>query len=698
MDNLLLNLSFEPAVKKQPQPSQQRHEGPNHNNNRKDRRPGDSRTNTDRPPKRPRRDDSNGSKPRTGGGPPPVGATVKKQKQDRDKNTFVSSLFSSNPVDEANSNPGETSADVVKGEATNAPVKEGSFESLGLNPEICNHLVEKMNLKKPTLIQRKSVPLLCTESRDLFIQAQTGSGKTFSYVLPLVQKLMSAKPAITRESGLFAVILAPTRELSTQIHAVLTSFLRVCHRIVPGIVIGGEKKKSEKARIRKGVNILVATPGRLADHLDNTESLDLSEVRYLILDEGDRLMELGFEETIQKILSTIAQRSRISQSKFSGLPSRRINVLCSATMKNDVKKLGELSLTNANWVGVTKGEEAAADRESDTVDYSAPAQLIQESVIVPAKLRLVTLAGVLMDITKFKKGSRVMVFLSCSDSVDFHYKIFQGAKNFTDDDEDERSGKLSTVSKSNVLQNCIVHKLHGSLDQHTRTSTLNAYSKNLDLSDTLVLFCTDVASRGLDLPGISNVVEYDPPFAAEDHVHRVGRTARAGKEGRSVLFLLPGHEEKYLDVIATHHPNGIQQRDYKHYLSRAFGATSWESDATTWHLNNERWLLEDSGMLALGKKAFSKHIGAYATHLASERQYFSVRDLHLGHIAKSFALRETPGSMSHMVAKNQKGAPAPKKSKKRDFNPANIDTGAAQKKMMQVASKHANAMSEFNIG
>lgn len=686
MDNLLLNLSFEPAAKKEP-PVQKKHVS---SHNRRDKpgpnsRPQRNHSNNGRPFKR-QADD--GSHQR--GAPP--GSTVKRQKQDRDKNTFVSSLFSSNPAEEeADAQPQD---DIIRGEASNAPVEEGSFESLGLDSALCEHLTQKMELRKPTLIQRRAVPPLTTESRDLFVQAQTGSGKTLSYVLPLVQRLMTAKPEINRESGLFAIILAPTRELSNQIYAVLTSVLRVCHRIVPGVVIGGEKKKSEKARIRKGINILVATPGRLADHFDNTESLDLSELRYLILDEGDRLMELGFEETIQKILSTIAQRSRIPESRYSGLPNRRVNVLCSATMKNDVKKLGELSLTNANWVGVTKGEENDSTEKDDTVDYFAPAQLIQESIVVPAKLRLVTLAGILMNIAKFQKGARVMVFLSCSDSVDFHYKIFEGSKTL--DDGDDR--KLPTVSKSNVLSNCIVHKLHGSLDQQTRTNTLNAYSKNQSVSETLVLFCTDVASRGLDLPYISHVVEYDPPFAADDHVHRIGRTARAGKEGLSVLFLLPGHEESYLDVIAPHHPNGIQKREYQYYLSRAFGS-SWESDATTWHLNNERWLLEDSSMLSLGKRAFSKHIGAYATHLGSEREIFSVRNLHLGHIAKSFALRETPGNMSHLgKQKPSTSSKPPKRTKsKKDFVPA-IDTGLAQKKMMQMASKHANAMNEFNIG
>lgn len=136
------------------------------------------------------------------------------------------------------------------------------------------------------------------------------------------------------------MILAPTRELSKQISTVLDGLLTCCHWIVGGIVIGGEKKKSEKARLRKGLNILVATPGRLADHLDNTEVLDVSNVRWLVLDEGDRLVELGFEKDIQKIVSVLNLRSKKAHEKpVPGLPGRRTTVLCSATIKADVDQL-----------------------------------------------------------------------------------------------------------------------------------------------------------------------------------------------------------------------------------------------------------------------------------------------------------------------------------------------------------------------
>jgi ATP-dependent RNA helicase DDX31/DBP7 len=610
----------------------------------------------------------------------------KRQFEVEDGKTFVSSLFSSNP--EAPEN--EPTEEIHPGQASNAPLTDATtFEGLRLNKQLSQIVTEKMKMSQPTRIQRAALPILISSDRDLLIQAQTGSGKTLAYVLPILHRLMSAR--MDRNLGLFAVVLAPTRELSAQIYSVLEQVVRGCHWIVPGIVTGGEKKKAEKARIRKGINILVATPGRLADHFDNTESLDLSNVRWVVLDEGDRLMELGFEETITKILTRIGKASQIRETtnQYPGLPKKRVNVLCSATMKGDVERLGEISLSNAVWVTPDDAKEECRD-----ADHVAPAQLIQESVIVPAKLRLVTLAGLLMHFRKTRPRSRMMVFFSCSDSVDFHFEAFtregkDPRKTGVKEDDDNDGNVGNTVLTSPELGGAVIHKLHGSLNQQIRTSTLAAFSSKTEMSTASILFCTDVASRGLDLPMITNIVEYDPPFASGDHVHRVGRTARAGHEGSSIIFLLPGIEQGYLEIIKPNHPTGIVSRSYQDILKQAFGG-KWETDATTWHLDCERWLLEDPTALQQAKRAFTSHIRAYATHLSSEREVFNLRSLHLGHIAKSFALRETPGAMSN---KPTKSARRPKSDKVQPW----ADGSDSRKKMLDMARKHAG-MNEFNLG
>ncbi|ODQ66349.1 DEAD-domain-containing protein [Nadsonia fulvescens var. elongata DSM 6958] len=634
--------------------------------------------------------------------------------------TYVSSLFTHNP--EATTVQ-ETAVEEehVPQEASNAPIADATnFEGLGIDPFLTKHLSERMSMTQPTKIQRAVIPRLLTRQRDLFVQAQTGSGKTLAYSLPVINQLMSCK-GVTRDSGLFAVILTPTRELATQIYGVLEELVGCCRRIVPGIVIGGEKKKSEKARLRKGVNILVATPGRLADHMDNTEVLDLSMVRWVILDEGDRLTELGFEETITKILTTIEEKSKISRSIsiYPELPSRRVTLLCSATMKDEVKQLGEQSLEDGEWVN----NETVPDKQGDINDSNvlAPAQLVSEYLIVPAKLRLVTLAAALKKITLEKPESRIIVFFSCSDSVDFHFSVFTrdgkdprrrivGEDGEVRDDIRQAPASEQTVLSAPLLgENAVIHKLHGSLSQQIRTSTLNAFSdqKNKAAYEAKpsILFCTDVASRGLDLPLITDVIEFDPPFSTDDHVHRIGRTARAGKNGHSCLFVLPGKEEGYLELIKPFHPSGFFNKDYKELLAQGFGK-EWDVTATTWHLDVERWIINSninasSRPMTLARNGFQSHIRAYATHLSTERSIFNVRDLHLGHIAKSFGLRETPGKLGGAMGKDKKNGDQPEKKireRKVTKNGA-VNEEYAKRKMNAVANQHmSTGAEEFNIG
>ncbi|CDK28842.1 unnamed protein product [Kuraishia capsulata CBS 1993] len=614
-------------------------------------------------------------------------------------NSYVSSLFTSAPEIEKREYKEKTETQAP----SNAPLADSTdFPGLGVEEHLAQHLTEHLKFQHPTKIQRSVIPRLLTRDRDLFVQAQTGSGKTLAFALPIFQKLQEIKD-LNRSTGVFALILTPTRELANQIYSVLESLTRCCHRIVPGIVIGGEKKKGEKARLRKGVNILVATPGRLADHIENTEILDLSNIRYLVLDEGDRLMDLGFEETIAKILDRISKTSRIETTTrlYPQLPRKRINVLCSATIKGNAKKLGDISLDDAELVNV----QSVSDVPMEDEEYSAPDQLVQQVLVVPAKLRLVTLYATLKNIVSSSAaGSRTVVFFSCSDSVNYHFTTLtrkgkkivskkakpkkdeneegeidenEAEKDHDDDAEDDPNTygmgstyqedddefeNLNTMMTAPTLgPKTSIFKLHGSLTQQVRTSTLSAFSKTPQTEHS-ILICTDVASRGLDLPHISTVVEYDPPFSIEDHLHRVGRTARAGEAGTSVLFLLPGSEENYSKNIASLHiSGGLQYKPYESALKQAFGKKgAWDVEATTYHLDVERHQLEDQAAHELATQAFVSHIRAYATHLSSERDIFNVKTLHLGHLAKSFGLRETPKQLGRTGGS---GNGAPKKQK-----------------------------------
>ncbi|KAK6201590.1 ATP-dependent RNA helicase DBP7 [Scheffersomyces amazonensis] len=641
-------------------------------------------------------------------------------------NSYVSSLFTSNKSSTLKTKPEVKEVTYL---ASNAPLKDAtSFGGLGLNDKLVNHLETTLRFKHPTSVQKAVLPSMLTVERDLFIKSQTGSGKTLAFVLPIIHKLMMEnKHKITRESGLFAIILTPTRELATQIYGVLESINRCCHTIVPGIVIGGEKKKSEKARIRKGVNILVATPGRLADHFENTTSLDISQLRWLILDEGDKLVELGFQETITQITDKITKSSKIMDTlnKWQGLPSKRINILCSATIQDTVKELGKVVLHNPELINL-ENKNIATDFTTDSHALTtAPDQLIQNILVVPPKLRLVALAAMLKKSTmEVGEGSnRTIVFFSCSDSVNFHFDIF--TRNGTnpnskhkhkdedgDNEEDIEEVDTSISTSPLIAKSTMIYKLHGSMTQQLRTTTLNAFLKDTSHKHT-ILFCTDVASRGLDMPNISNVIEFDPPFTVDDHLHRIGRSARVGNKGKAALFLLPGTEEGYVDgKLQVVHPKegSLKIISYENVLKDGFAEVEeeeeveyqdkrskkvdpkhkqgkWDIHATTWHLEVERWLLEDSSAHERAVQAFTSHIRAYATHLSSERNFFNVKLLHLGHLAKSFGLRETPKKLGKSVGSNTGIQEGSKKVKKED----------PRKKMLRIARLAVkSSSSEFN--
>jgi ATP-dependent RNA helicase DDX31/DBP7 len=657
----------------------------------------------------------------------------------------ISSLFSFNPTSKTTFD--EPTEELEPAIPSNAPLTEemATFTNLGLSRRLAAHLSTKLDMKAPTAIQKAAVAQMISEDSDAFIQAETGSGKTLAYLLPIVERILALSSngiQVHRDSGLFAIVLAPTRELCKQIASVLEKLLRCAPWIVGTTVIGGESKQSEKARLRKGVNILVATPGRLADHLDNTEVLNVGTVRWLVLDEGDRLMELGFEEEIKGIVEKIGRRSvdRKNVSEMKTLPARRVTVLCSATMKMNVQRLGEISLKDAVHIQADPSEQQTDKSGADAEDkaFSAPAQLKQSYAIVPAKLRLVTLTAILKRAFA-RRGSvmKAIVFISCADSVDFHFSLFSRPAEAAAEDA-EGKVELPKLSKSDLTKETIalgsafssnsnpvvLHKLHGSLAQNIRTATLKAFSET---TEPCVMICTDVASRGLDLPNVDYVIEYDPPFSAEDHLHRVGRTARAGRDGRALIFLMPGSEEEYVSILASGYREGkkaLTHHTAEELIQKGFGGIGreWEERATEWQLEVERWTLDSPKYLEMARRGYQSHIRAYATHVANERSIFDMQTLHLGHLAKAFALRDKPGSIkvpglrpakmtkadrSVAARKAKRGdtgeEKAPegervRKQRKLELDLPTVDGNEVAARMKRKMKEHMASASEFNIG
>ena len=480
-----------------------------------------------------------------------------------------------------------------------------------------------MKITTATKIQKAAIPVLMG-GRDAFIKAETGSGKTLSYAIPLVHSLGTMDPPVTRQDGLRAIVVAPTRELCQQIHDVIQVLLTTFISIVPGVIVGGQKKSSEKARLRKGINVVVATPGRLVDHIKTSLNFKLARVDWLVLDEADRLLDMGFQKDLSFIVCALDRAAGDAKD-------RRRNVLVSATLNKQVQQLAYFSLRNPEYVdpGGIEAPEVMAKKE-----YDLPPGLQQSYALVEMKERLSTLAAFLR--AKCLEGCRVLVFFSSIDAIEFHYALFTKARlQYLYD-----KTRPSTPRPDLPLIPAPIYKLHGDLSQLERSSVYTKFRA----SSSGVIFCTDVAARGIDLPNVNWIVQYDPPGEVADYIHRVGRTARIGHTGNSFLFLLPA-EESYVDLLRKR--NVPIEPTHLIPILKALGPQGTPKNklgelAHFHQIHFEHLVLDDPMLAELGRKGFVSFVRAYSTHSHETSKIFVMKDLHLGHVAKSFALREAP--------------------------------------------------------
>ncbi|GAX79754.1 hypothetical protein CEUSTIGMA_g7195.t1 [Chlamydomonas eustigma] len=613
--------------------------------------------------------------------------------------------------------PGENSAQVFGTDKT-------TWSGLGLAPQLVQQL-EGCNFASPTQCQQQSIPVLISR-RDALVKAPTGSGKTLAYLVPIIHDLQSQSPKISRAEGTYAIIIAPTRELCIQIQDVGVLLLKRFVWLVSSVLIGGEHRGHEKARLRKGVTIIVATPGRLQDHLDHTCSFKTSELRWLVLDEADRLLDLGFQVKLKEIISKLDSRNdpdaasqqemnhvddgpsfsgRFQQSHSivsSSRRKKRCTVLLSATLHHELGALATAIQYHPESIGFSnpKGNagalksnpgqgatgaggasnelvssileaHAALTEDSKPQAFSIPIQLRQTFVEVPCKDRLVGLAALLrqkllkkqltglirapkQEVPAGGEGRKVVVFLSSCDGVELHHQLLGG---FWD------------AACGSPLLEVPLLKLHGDMPQPQRTAAFLKFSQ----AKSAVLFCTDVAARGLDFPDVTNIVQYDVPGAPEEYVHRVGRTARMGHNGEALLVLMP-HEKEYVQLLAA---RGISlqeeslagalrwlppppEREARNMSKAALkdAASSGMAVACALQQALMRAVSNDSESQTLASNAFRSFVRAYATHPKDVKHIFNVRQLHLGHVAFSFGLKDAPAMIGHS------GSSAERKRKK----------------------------------
>jgi ATP-dependent RNA helicase RhlE len=359
-----------------------------------------------------------------------------------------------------------------------------SFDTLGLRPEL-RLAVEELGYTQPTPIQLRGIPAVL-EGRDLLAAAQTGTGKTAAFALPLLQQMSETHPAPRGSRAPRALVLVPTRELAAQVDQSFRDFGRHLQQRT-ALIFGGVSPRPQIDTLRRGVDIVVATPGRLLDHA-NERNIDLRDVRYLVLDEADRMLDMGFIRDIRRVLAL--------------LPPNRQNLLFSATFSDEIRALANGLLKNPLTVEVAQ--------------RNAPAELVEHRVHLVAQGEK---RAVLSHLLKSDATPQTLVFT----------RTKHGAN------------RLAEQLAHDGLQ-CAA--IHGNKSQSARTRALEDFKAY----KVQVLVATDIAARGLDITELPQVVNYELPHVPEDYVHRIGRTGRAGSTGQA-LSLVSDDEKDRLRAI-----------------------------------------------------------------------------------------------------------------------------------------------------
>ncbi|KAL5090349.1 ATP-dependent RNA helicase [Trichoderma cf. simile WF8] len=441
------------------------------------------------------------------------------------------------------------------------------FEDLKLSEKTMK-AIQEMGFTKMTSIQRSAIPPLLA-GKDVLGAAKTGSGKTLAFLIPAIEILSSLR--FKPRNGTGVIVVSPTRELALQIFGVARELMKH-HSQTYGIVIGGANRRAEVEKLTKGVNLLIATPGRLLDHLLNTQFV-FKNLKSLIIDEADRILEVGFEDEMRQIVKVLSNEDRQT-------------MLFSATQTTKVEDLARISLRPGPlYINVDE------EQKHSTVDG-----LEQGYVLCEGDERFLLLFSFLRKMQAKKK--KVIVFFSSCASVKYYAELL----NYID---------------------CPVLDLHGKQKQQKRTNTFFEFSN----APHGILICTDVAARGLDIPAVDFIVQFDPPDNTRDYIHRVGRTARGtDAKGRSLLFLQP-NEVGFLSYLKAAR---VPVVEFEFPRKKIINVQSQLEK-----LIGKNYYLQQSA-----KDAFKSYLHAYASH--SLRSVYDVQKLDLAKIAKSFGFPTPP--------------------------------------------------------
>ncbi|KAK4046508.1 ATP-dependent RNA helicase [Microbotryomycetes sp. JL201] len=473
--------------------------------------------------------------------------------------------------------------------------------------------IDQMGFKTMTEVQARCIPPLLA-GRDVLGAAKTGSGKTMAFLVPAIEMLNKLK--FKPRNGTGAIVVSPTRELALQIFGVAKELCEH-HNQTFAIVMGGANRKTEAEKLVKGVNLLIATPGRLLDHLQNTKGFVFNNLRQLIIDEADRILEIGFEDEMRQIVSLLPKDNRQT-------------MLFSATQTTKVTDLARISLRPGPlYINVHSG------RDTSTAD-----NLEQGYVVCDSDKRFLLLFTFLRKNLKKK----IIVFFSSCKSVQYH-------------------GELLNYIDVPVLD------LHGKQKQQKRTNTFFEFCN----APTGILLCTDVAARGLDIPKVDWIIQFDPPDDPRDYIHRVGRTARAGKAGRSLLFLLPS-ELGFLKFLKA---AKVPLNEYSFPTDKVANVQGQLEK-----LISKNYYLHQSA-----RDGFRAYIQSYASY--SLKSIFDVTQLDLAKVGKAFGF-SVPPAVNINVGSGLKGKK--RKNKQHDSDASDDESESEDEDDLEAQSRRNKAV------
>ncbi|KAL9563274.1 hypothetical protein ACKAV7_012641 [Fusarium commune] len=444
-----------------------------------------------------------------------------------------------------------------------AGAESQSFAELNLSEKTMK-AINEMKFTKMTEIQRRGIPPSLA-GRDVLGAAKTGSGKTLAFLIPVIEMLSSLR--FKPRNGTGVIVVSPTRELALQIFGVARE-LMAHHSQTYGIVIGGANRRAEADKLAKGVNLLIATPGRLLDHLQNTPFV-FKNLKSLVIDEADRILEIGFEDEMRQIIKILPKEDRQT-------------MLFSATQTTKVEDLARISLRPGPlYINVDEEKQ-----------YSTVEGLEQGYVICDAEKRF----NLLFSFLKRNLKKKIIVFFSSCACVKYHAELL----NYID---------------------IPVLDLHGKQKQQKRTNTFFEFCN----AKQGTLICTDVAARGLDIPSVDWIVQFDPPDDPRDYIHRVGRTARGSNtKGRSLLILQPNEVGFLSHLKAARVP--VVEYDFPKIIN--IQSQLEKLISSNYYLNKS------------AKDGYRSYLHAYASH--SLRSVFDINKLDLAKVAKSFGFTVPP--------------------------------------------------------